>query len=571
MLVSTLSRIHAHLESPRAPLYAALLGLLVSLPTLGQGLLLDDHLFRARAEAGPASLRFDLLDGPVAQLRERGTLGWWASDDLQLAFFRPLASLWHSLDFHLWPAASVIMHLENVLLYAALIVVVGRLLQRWLGPGPLAGLACLMFAFDELHATTVMWISARNTLLAALFALLALLAHSSWRTSARSGAAAGPMALLASTSFGLALAAGEIAVAGLGYVVADALVCEQGVRGRIAALWPYVVLVIAWRAASAQLGLGAHDSGLYIDPASDPRGYASSVILQTPALAFAVLSLPIADGLTNVTEATSYLIIALGFALLAWLFAPLRDDLRARSLALGLLLAALPLAATAPTSRTTLLLGFGGVGLVALAWGRRDTPAFSRPVRRHALRFVMACHLVLAPLLFLPLSFAPLLIEAPHRELAEQVSKSSDDTVALLNLPTEITALYPAAIASTAGNPWPPHCYPLFAGMTTLEVERIDTHTLLLHSQAGWAAARVDRLSRAWTRQGMAVGDRIELERAFVEIVEVGDDRRPRAVRVRFAQDLDDIVLLGFDGAALVRWAPAIGERREWTAALELP
>lgn len=569
MIASFMSRARALLESHHAPIYAALLGVLLSLPTVVSGLLLDDHLFRARALRGGLGLEFELLDGPVAQLREQGSLGWWAADELQLSFMRPLAALWHGLDFWLWPQAAWLMHLENVILYAVLIVAVGRLLQRLLGPGPIAGLACLMFAVDEMHATAVMWISARNSLLAALFGVLALAAHARWRTQARAGERGWPLAAAAVSCFVLALSSGEIGLMALGYVVADALVHEQGVRSRMAALWPYLAVVAAWRMTGAYLGIGAQASGLYVEPSADPLGFVTAALLQTPALAFSVLSLPIADGLTNTTEPIWFIAAALGFVALACLFAPLRDDPRACSLGLGLILAALPLASTAPTSRTSMMLGLGSVGVVALAWARRHTPAFSGRARRYGLRAVMACQLVLAPLLFVPLSFAPLLVESPHRALAEQVT-GHEDVVAVLNLPAEINALYPAAISTAAGRDWPAHCYLLFAGMASVEVERLDAHALMLRSEAGWAASRVDRLSRAWARQGFAVGDRVELERAVIDVVEVSPDGRPLQVRVTFTDELDAVTLLGFDGASLVRWRPAIGERVEWTAGLSV-
>ncbi len=110
------------------------------------------------------------------------------------------------------------MHVENVLLYALLTWLVGRLIQAVHGPGLAAGIAALVFAIDESHALTVMWIAGRNTLLAAVFGILAVRAHLRWRE--RATARSWPHALAASLWFALALASGEAGLCSFGYVLA---------------------------------------------------------------------------------------------------------------------------------------------------------------------------------------------------------------------------------------------------------------------------------------------------------------------------------------------------------------
>ncbi|KIG19167.1 putative membrane protein [Enhygromyxa salina] len=542
--------------------------MLLALPSVLQGKLLDDHLWHAAALRGDAAWRFELLDGPAAQLRETGVLGWWAGDELQLSFMRPLASLSHTFDFRVWPEALWLMHLENVLLYAALILVVGWVLQRLFGPGRVAGLACLMFAIDELHATTVMWISARNTILAALFGVLALAAHIRWRAPKVGESRRWPFALAGPLCFALGLMSAEIGVAGLGYLLAYSLTRERGGWwARLAPLLPYLAITAVWRLSYIQMGFGAKASGLYIDPGQDPLGLLTALVLQTPALGFVALSLPVADALTTLVGPAWLGLPALGFVALAWVLAPLRDDPNARLLGLGMLAAALPLTLTAPTSRTMLMLSIGSAGLAAIAWERRYTPAFAGRLRRLGLGGLLVCQLVIAPLLFVPLSFAPLVIEPPHRALATMVPDDGR-VVVVLNPPSEINALYPKAIRELDNETWPEHCYLLFAGLGAVSVERVDAHTLALETQHGWAASRVDQLSRDWSVRGFNPGDQIGLERAWAEVVAVGADQRPTQIRVHFDDDLDEVVVLGFDGATLTRWAPAEGERRVWTTSL---
>jgi hypothetical protein len=541
-----------------APRWAAALGVVLSLPTLMQGKLLDDHMLHAAALRGASPVQFELLHAPVTQLREQGTLGWWAHDALQLSFLRPLAAVTHALDLRLWPHATWLMHLENVLLYGLLILVVGRVLQRLLGPGPIAGLACLLFAIDEVHATAVMWISGRNTILAALFGMLALAAHLRWREPSGSEPRRWVFALAGPICFALALASAEGGIAALGYLLAYALTHERGAWARVGPLLPYVGIVVIWRVIYTQLDLGPHASGLYVDPGDDLLAFVRAAAVQVPALGFIGLSLPIADVLTTSGPELIYF-AALGFVGLVWVLAPLYADRNAQFLVLGMLAAAVPLATTAASSRTMLTLSLGSAGVFAMAWSRRQELAFAGRLRKLGLRFMVGCQLVLAPLLFVPLSFASSLVEPPHRALATLVPET-DQTVAIVNIPMEINALYPQLIREVDGRAWPQHCYLLYAGFGAISVERIDAHTLELHGDAGWAATHVERLSRDWKRAGLAPGDQVELQRARVEVVEVTHDARPTRVWVRFEDDLDDVFLVRFDGPVPSRWQPAVGE-----------
>jgi hypothetical protein len=537
---------------------------LLSLPTLVQGKFLDDHMLHAAAVRGASPLEFQLLHARVSQLREQGTLGWWAHDELQLSFLRPLAAVTHALDFRLWPHAPWVMHLENVLLYGLLILVVGRVLQRLFGPGPIAGLACFVFAIDELHATAVMWISGRNTILAALFGMLALAAHMRWREPSESSKRRWEFAIAAPLCFALALASAEGGVGAFGFLLAFAITHERGAWARVGPLLPYLGVLVLWRVIYTQLDLGAHASGLYLDPGDDPLAFVRAAAVHVPALGFVALSLPLADVLTTAGPELAYF-AALGCVGLVWVLAPLHTDRNAQFLVLGMLAAAVPLATTAASSRTMLTLSVGSAGLVAMAWSRRHELVFADRLRKLGLRFMVGCQLVLAPLVFIPLSFASLLAEAPHRALAAVVPET-DQTVAILNIPMEINALYPQLMREVDGRAWPAHCYLLYAGFGALRVQRIDAHTLELHSDTGWAATRVDQLSRDWARAGLVPGDHIELQRARFEVLAVMPDARPTRVRVRFMDDLDDVFLIRFDGPVPSRWQPTIGEQAVLTA-----
>jgi hypothetical protein len=550
------------LRSPRAPELAALVALLLGLPSLLLGELLDDHLLRAMARNpdGPAAWdRFAFVrPGEAAELRERGWVGWWGDDDPEARLLRPLSSLTHALDHAAWPDAVWFMHLENVVIYALLTWAVARLIQRVHGPGLVAGLAGLVFAIDESHALTVMWIASRNTMLAALFGILAVHAHLRWRDA--NAPRTWPFALAGPLCLALALGCGEAGLCSFGYVLAWTLVHEpKSWRGWLT-LTPYLAVILAWRIIYVAHGFGVRGSSMYLDVAAEPLTFLGRALSYPPSLATAQLTLPVTDVLLYIPA--SWVVLTALFAGLVWALAPVLRSREPKFHVLGMLFAAVPLAATIPTARLLLVVGAGGSALVGLAlvgWRERVFVGFGR---RLLVGLVLVGNLLIAPLVFVPYGLATGLLEAPHEALAKTLP--ADEVCVVLNLPSEINGLYARAVRERDGGRWPDHVYTLYAGGDPLEVERIDAHTLELRSEVGWAAQPIDRFGRDWS-DGFEVGERVELERAHVEILAVGDEGRPRRIRVRFDRELDELAIYAFN-PELVRWQPAVGEVATFTA-----
>jgi protein O-mannosyl-transferase len=119
------------------------------------------------------------------RLRDLANLLTWFRADftvltsglLEGHYYRPVAALALAVDLWLWGPAPAPFHLTNVLLHAAVTVLVGRLALS-LGAGRLAAaLAALGFALHPAHAEAVVFVSARSDLLPGLFALGCLLAY----------------------------------------------------------------------------------------------------------------------------------------------------------------------------------------------------------------------------------------------------------------------------------------------------------------------------------------------------------------------------------------------------------
>lgn len=157
----------------RLPWVLAAFGIVLTLPSLFIGWAMDDHVLRYASAGGegisselykPTGL-FGFLGDPevVRSLKERGSLPWWTADGFLLAFWRPLSSLTHWIDFRLWPENPLLMHLQSVLFYGLLVFVVTHLYRQTLTPVWVAGLAALLFAVDDAHGQAVAWISASRS------------------------------------------------------------------------------------------------------------------------------------------------------------------------------------------------------------------------------------------------------------------------------------------------------------------------------------------------------------------------------------------------------------------------
>ena len=92
-------------------------------------------------------------------------------------YYRPVAALALAVDLWLWGPAPAPFHLTNVLLHAAVTVLVGRLALA-LGAGRLAAvLAALAFALHPAHVEAVAFVSARSDLLPGLLVVGCFLAY----------------------------------------------------------------------------------------------------------------------------------------------------------------------------------------------------------------------------------------------------------------------------------------------------------------------------------------------------------------------------------------------------------
>ena len=233
-LVDLSSMLYSVVTHSRFPVVVAIVAVLLSLPALWQGLKLDDYYQRAAIlglSTGEVSLRGDpahlyaFMDGNpdhTLALIDTGNLPWWTDPEVKGKFFRPVSALSHLIDYSLWPDHPLMMHAHSLVWLFAVVLAAGVLYRRLFGALGTAGLALLLFAFDDAHATLVGWIAQRNTLVTMLFGILALLAHHRWRAESWR-----PGRIVAPGLFATALLAGEAGIATFAYLAAHVAHCPE--------------------------------------------------------------------------------------------------------------------------------------------------------------------------------------------------------------------------------------------------------------------------------------------------------------------------------------------------------
>ncbi len=548
------------LQSQRGVWVVAAIGFTLALPSLTVGLTTDDHLHERIVAEGRSVLE-QFAFSHLAQARAEGALAWWSNPEMSLHFLRPLAALTVVIDYTLWPDAPWLMHLENVLLYAALVAIAWLLYRALLPSSPrVAALAALMFAIDEGHASAVGWISSRNTVMANLFAMAAVLLHVQARAPARSYRGVWHAAAAGCTA--LALASAEAGLAALAYLFAYALVFEAGALWkRVATLLPELAVVAVWAAVYVTGDYGARGINYY-------RDLSASLIegpLDLPTWLLSLLGPNVAGGLLLAPPAiVRALALLLVLPLVAALIRVLPRTRQTLFFALGALACIVPLFATVPQDRVLLTASFGAFGLIA---------TFITHAQGHHSRFLrvtrsvfISIHLVVAPLLFIPQLNIGGPIDRGSHALANAVPDPAPAQVLVLNTPLELVSLVAWELLQKRerGRATPEAMHQLYAGAGKVEVERIDERTLEMRVEGGWARTPLEGIFASKSAMPHPGVPQV-LGPMQITVREAEPDGRPRAVQFRFPDPLEtpSRLWLEWRGTALHAWQPPpIGETR---------
>lgn len=569
------------LSHRRLPLALAALAPLLLLPALGAGWQFDDHFHRSRiagyGDANPIHIFVPYDGNPdhnLAQM-EAGTLPWWASRDLHMAFLRYASTLTTLLDYQLWARHPAWMHLHSLLWLSAVVVAAALLYRRVLGATWVAGLAALLYAVDEAHSWPATYLANRNALIATSMGVLSLVCFVGWRQEGRRWGGLFSAVLLA-----LAMSAGEMALATAGYLLAYALMLDRGsLKQRLAPLMPHAVVLGGWALIYKLGGFGAHGSGFYVDPLRDPVSFASAFVERARLLLLGQWTpIPAEMGLIYAPgsdKAFELQVISMAVVVtLAVLFIPMAvRDRVARFWGAGVLLSLLPIAAVGPENRVLFFVGLGSMGLLAqlVQIAFLGGPATTRwrawrLVARSAVIVLLPIHLLVAPRL--ALSGIDRQANASAAMLRAIASVSDDPVIAtqdliLINPPDHVYVVTAIPVVKQLDHlPRPRRIRALSAGTSGLTVTRVGPRALRVHFPKGLFPSVFSRYMRS-PGDRFDVGQRFPLS-GFAAVVEHLDPQGdPDDVLYEFAVPLEDKSLrwLRWNDGVYVPWdPPAIGE-----------
>jgi hypothetical protein len=587
------------LTSRYMPAFMAALGALLTLSTLWQGLSSQDDLLH-RAILLSASLPEAMADLFVflapernRQLMELGALPWWTIETVRVAFFRPLAAFTHWVDYQLWPQSPLLMHTQSIAWYAGLCALAVLFYRQLITDRLTAGLAALLFTTHITHVSCMGALSSRNVFLTGLFGILTIWAHHRWRHDGwRPGV---PLAILCLL---LALLAAEAGVGTLAYLAAYAIFLEGGPwRRRLVSLIPYVGVAGIWRALYQHLGYGAWASGFYIDPVREPVRFLGAILERGPVLLLGQWVVPDPGAYAFLSTEARYAywgLAILCMAFLARLLAPvLRRDRVARFWCLGMVLAVVPVCAVSLASgRHLIFVGIGATALMAqllvALLGQPNTLSLPAPARRP----ILVASLVLAAL---QIVIYPVVSFGIQHNIDDLSGSPTDlghlpgveqQAIVVVNAPSPGQFIYTLAQREYRGQETPSQVRMLASAHSTIEITRLDTHTVTVKPEAGYLpdpgdptaligkvespvhASFAYQYGDSFFRSAefpMAIGQEIDLAGMDVEVTQLTTDGRPWRAEIEFDIPLEDASLRwlqwDWESNSYVSFTPpAIGE-----------
>lgn len=541
------------LIGPRAQTAVVAIATMLSLPALFTGLLGDDfvhaHILTGSRELAAYRLPWWRLFQFAAPSTNRalfddGILPWWAYDNLQMSFFRPLTALTHWVDYLLWPSSPFLMHAHSLAWAAVALIAIGALYNLLLSPRWVAALALALYAFESARGITVAWIANRNALIASAFSIWAVVYYLRGQRGSRFSRWASP------ALFGLGMLAGEGAIGGGAYLVAGALFLERDrFKKRVISLLPHFAVGGACVVVARLTGYGVLGSGEYLDPINDANGYLHVLAERSLIGLFSAVGGPRAEwwnGYELIIPGLSTIVVIgaiVTLAYCAWLLKPLiwRSPV-ARFWLAGTLLSLLPAAATFPNGRILTWISIGVMGLFA-----EYLAAYSAGQERRGVAAAAGAYAIV----FIHLVFSPLALPgqcwtvAGVRALLERADRAvptspeiKNRTVIYVNPPQDTFAVYSPVMRAVHGIARPRTQRWLATVMTEIAVRRIDERTLDVQPNAGFLREKNEQLLRG-RQHDFEVNDRVFLSGLTVEIRALTGDGRPARARFVFDHPLE--------------------------------
>lgn len=475
---------------------------------------------------------------------------WFTDPQLKIAFFRPLSTITHWVDSKLWPTKGELMHIHSIVWYGLVCALLFVFYRRLLLPG-VAFLAAALFLIDFQHLVVIGWVANRNSLVAAVFTLIALLAHLNavQRSDYR-------LSWLAAFAMLLALLAGEVGVASAGYLLGISIFLDpRNLLQRFLGLLPFGVLGSVWLLYYISNGYGVEHSGFY-------QGFLSGHYGTSLARIFYLAATFVGGAPTKVWPDAMLgplpvvaIICLLVLPTVLWLLHPvLKENRAARCLLFGAVFALVPVANADVHERNLFLFGIGGHALLALIlahWWRERASIASGSARFRSVlcRILVLIHVILSPLATLGVMSVMLANADSRYALARNSEMGSGRDVVVIHSPKE--HLVPTVIMQRKylELPVPRATYVLDIGSEDVNVEREDAHAIRVktNEHANADAARSQLLIRDFMRFPIPVAEAITYGDMQVLVHKLGNSGRPVDYTVRFVRELEMYDWLSWD------------------------
>ena len=476
------------------------------------------------------------------QLMNYSLIPWWTDDAMHYAFWRPLSELSHWLDHHLWHDSAKMMHLHNVLWYGVL----GGLLfvlYRSLIPGVMAGIACFAFMLDATHGFTVAWIANRNAIIAACFCVLTLHCYQRAQNGELTAKDQPPKLMLGLSilSYTLALLSAEIGVSTAAYLGAYALTLDKrGPRASVLALWPFVLITLAWWGLYKLGHFGANASDTYyIDPVESPLLFLSKLVERIPVLLFSQWGFIPAE-IYGFSPGPIWSYVAIATLFVAWvgylMWPLLKSSPQARFWALGMLGALGPICAALPHDRNLLLVGIGASALVGMLFAQVYEQGVSQSGLRRGIKFVLFLQLCVAPLLLPMTSYSPKwLASMMGMQHAAQLPVNADapDNILLVGLPLP-TSLGMVPMRYAEKRPLPKKLWMLSSEPLQFHLKRTDDNTLIVDAPLGMVNG-IEGVLRNVDKKPFRIGEQVPLAGMTIEVSGVNSGGHPTQLTLHFS------------------------------------
>jgi hypothetical protein len=369
------SGVATFLSSDRGRIATLAVALLLGIATISIGFYADDWVLLTvfDGKLSTSATKLDLYhfaSGDPVQTSAfvaRGPWPWWTHPELKIQLWRPLASVLFTLDHALFGHAPLGYHLHAIAWWLGTVLAAGAIFRRALPPIA-AAIALLLFVVDDAHVQPIGWISSRHMVVAAAPALFGLWAHLRAREE---GWVAGR--ILGPLGAAVGLLGSEAALGVLGFWIAYELVGRRDARSaRVRGAAPAVALGVLYVGAYKALGYGAANSGMYVEPMSDPIAFMKVALIRIPVL-IGDLLLSVPADFSNIAPRAPFVALGLVAAvvvalLVRWAWPSLSEHERAsvRWLGLGALFGILVGLAGFPGSRVLLVPSIGGFGVLGL-------------------------------------------------------------------------------------------------------------------------------------------------------------------------------------------------------------